>query len=217
MTTDLRIPPRGVAPKTDADDPVEYYYKPLTGWLYRARLRLGVELLGPGPYESLLEVGYGSGVFLPELARHAERLAGVDIHPESARVAEMLDRLEIDADLREATLFELPFEDGSFEALVCLSVLEHLTELEAALDEFRRVLRPGGIAVLGFPTRNVFTDGFFRLVGYDPRAIHPSSHADILAAALAHPGFDVEERAQFPPLVPLAASAYVACRCRARS
>lgn len=216
MKGELLIPPRGLPPKPDADDPVDYYYKPLTGWLYKARLALAVELLRPGRYESILEVGYGAGIFLPELARHADRLAGIDIHPESARVAAMLERLGVEADLREGTLFELPWEDGTFDGLVCLSVLEHLTELEAALNEFRRVLRPGAAAVLGFPTRNPFTDGFFRLVGYDPRAIHPSSHADILAAVEAHSGFAVEERRRFPPLVPTAISAYVGCRCRAR-
>ena len=81
-----------------------------------------------------------------------------------------------------------------------MSVLEHLTELDRALDELRRVLRPGGVAVLGYPVRNPLTDAFFRLARYNPREIHPSSHADILAAAERHPGFDVDVRAHFPSL-----------------
>lgn len=213
MSRDLLIPPKGMAPKPDADDPVDYYYHPLVGWLYRARLSLAVDLLGPRRHDSLLEIGYGSGIFLPELARHAGRIAGIDIHSESERVNGMLERLGLEADLREGTLFELPWEEGAFDALVCLSVLEHLVELDAALDEFRRVLRPGGVAVLGFPTRNPFTDGFFRLVGYNPRAIHPSSHADILAAAERQRGFTVERKRHFPGLFPTPVSAYVACRC----
>ena len=197
MGETLLLPPRELVPKPDADDPIDYYYKPLTARLYRARLEMAVDLLGVGRYPSLLEVGFGSGIFLPELAEHTDRLVAVDIHPESARVEEMLRRLAIEAELRQASLFELPFEDAEFHGLVCVSVLEHLTELDRALDELRRVLRPGGVAVLGYPVRNPLTDAFFRLARYNPREIHPSSHADILAAAERHPGFDVDARAHF--------------------
>ena len=99
---------------------------------------------------------------------------------------------------------------------MCVSVLEHLTELDPALDELRRVLRPGGVAVLGYPTRNPLTDAFFRLVGYNPREIHPSSHADILAAAERHPAFAVDGRGHVPAFLPVPLSAYAACRCVAR-
>ena len=216
MGETLLLPPRALVPKPDADDPIDYYYKPFTARLYRARLKMAVDLLGTGRYPSLLEVGFGSGIFLPELAEHTDRLVAVDIHPESAQVEEMLRRLAIDAELRQASLFELPFEDGAFHGLVCVSVLEHLTELDRALDELRRVLRPGGVAVLGYPVRNPLTDAFFRLARYDPREIHPSSHADILSAAERHPGFDVDARAHFPSFLPTSLSAYAGCRCRAR-
>jgi SAM-dependent methyltransferase len=212
----LFLPPRSFVPKPHADDPVDYYYRPLTARLYRARLELAVDLLGVGRYPSLLEVGFGSGIFLPELARRTDRLVAVDVHPESASVDEMLGRLGIEAELRQASLFELPFADGAFHGLVCISVLEHLTELDGALDELRRVLRPGGVAVLGYPTRNALTDAFFRLARYDPREIHPSSHADILGAAERHAGFEVDAQSHFPGFLPVALSAYAGCRCRAR-
>jgi ubiquinone/menaquinone biosynthesis C-methylase UbiE len=212
----LLLPPRGLVPKPDAYDPVDYYYRPATARLYRARLRMALDLLGPGRFPALLEVGYGSGIFLPELATHAERLVGIDLHGESAPVAEMLRRLGVEAELLQGSLFELPFADGEFDALVCISVLEHLQELDRALDELRRVLRPGGVAVLGYPVRNLFTDTFFRLARYDPRAIHPSSHADILAAARRRPGLAVDADAHFPSFLPISLSAYAGCRCLAR-
>jgi SAM-dependent methyltransferase len=211
----LLLPARGRAPKPDADDPVDYYYRPLTAALYRGRLRVANDLLGGGRFETLLEVGYGSGIYLPELSLRADRIVAIDIHGDIDRVRDMLGDFRIDADLRQGSLFEMPFPDASFDALVCLSVLEHLRELDAALDEFRRVLREGGIAVLGFPVRNVFTDRFFRLVGYDPREIHPSSHDDILAAARRSRGFAVEREAHMPALLPLPVAAYAACRLRA--
>jgi SAM-dependent methyltransferase len=215
-TGGIVIPARGVAPKTDDDDPIEFYYRPLTGRLYRGRLVLARRLLGAESRRALLEIGYGSGVFLPELARSAERVVGIDVHGARRQVESMLHDLGVDAELRDASLYELPYGDGEFDALVCLSVLEHMTDLDGALEELRRVLEPGGVAVLGFPARNPLTDTFFRLVGYDPRAIHPSGHGDILAAARRHRGFAVERVARMPWFLPTAISAYVGCRLRAR-
>lgn len=211
----LSLPPRGALPKPDADDPLDYYYRPLTAGLYRARLTLALRLLGEGPYEALLEVGYGSGILLPELSRRARRVAAVDVHRERDAVDDALRALGVEAELRRASVFELPYAADAFDAVACLSVLEHLTDLETAFGELSRVLRPGGVAVIGFPVRNPVTDRLFRLLGYDPREIHPSSHGDILAAAGRHASLNVERCGQVPPLVPRSLSAYVGCRLRA--
>jgi ubiquinone/menaquinone biosynthesis C-methylase UbiE len=211
----LLLPPRDIVPKTAPDDPIDYYYRVPTARIYRARLRLAVRLLGAETSDSLLEVGYGSGILLPELARRTRRLIGIDVHGERARVDEMLTRLGVNADLRDASLFELPFADGEFDALVCLSVLEHIVELDAALAEFRRVLAPGGIAVLGFPVHNPVTDLFFPAVGYNPRELHPSSHRDILAAARRQAGFVVEREDHYPRWAPVDVTEYAGVRCRA--
>jgi ubiquinone/menaquinone biosynthesis C-methylase UbiE len=46
---------------------------------------------------------------------------------------------------------KLPFADGSFDAIICLHVLEHVDDDISAMREFRRVLTPGGLAVLQVP------------------------------------------------------------------
>jgi SAM-dependent methyltransferase len=209
----LLLPPRGAVPKTNDEDPVDYYYG-VTAPLYRGRLTLAARLLGRG-YPSLLDVGYGSGIFFPELARRADRLVGVEVHGEEARVGDALHRLGVDVELRPGSILELPAEDGEFDAVVCLSVLEHLLELGGALSELRRVLASGGMAVLGFPVRQPLTDAFFRIFGFDPRELHPSSHTDILRAAEQDEAFAVERVAHFPRLLPLRLSGYAACRLRA--
>jgi 2-polyprenyl-3-methyl-5-hydroxy-6-metoxy-1,4-benzoquinol methylase len=211
----LLLPPRELVTKPDAEDPIEYYYRPLTRWLYRARLRDTLLVLGEGPYQAVLDVGYGSGVFLPELARRAKRLVGIDVHSGREGVAEMAAGLGIEVELLEASLFELPFQSDSFDALVCVSVLEHLRELVPALTELRRVVRAGGVLVFGTPVRNAATSGFFRLVGYDPTEIHPSSHQDIELAITTIPGLVLERRLHFPRLVPVDFGAYVTFCCRA--
>jgi SAM-dependent methyltransferase len=209
----LLLPPRGALPKTNDEDPVDYYYG-VTAPLYRGRLAVAARLLGRG-YPSLLDVGYGSGIFFPELARRAERLVGVEVHGDEERVADALRTLGVEAELRPGSILELPAGDGEFDAVVCLSVLEHLRELADALHELRRVLTRGGVAVLGFPVRQPLTDAFFRIFGFDPRELHPSSHTDILRAAEQDARFDVQRVAHFPRLLPLAVSGYAACRLRA--
>ena len=216
VDTKVLIPPRTRLAKTDSDDPLDYYYKPLTARVYRARLAAAGRLLGIGPFRRILEVGYGSGILLPELARRGTGLAAIDIHSAQGAVAESMRELGVDVELSTASLYEIPFEAGAFDALVCLSVLEHLTDLDGALDEFRRVLEPGGVAIVGFPVRNPVTDAFFRLAGYKPREIHPAGHADILRAVEREPGFELERELRVPRWFPRPLSGYVVCRCVAR-
>jgi SAM-dependent methyltransferase len=60
----------------------------------------------------------------------------------------------------EGWLQKLPFEDKSFDAVCCISVLEHTGNYAEILDEFSRVLRPGGLLVLTF---DLSLDGRFEL------------------------------------------------------
>lgn len=71
----------------------------------------------------------------------------------------------------EGWLQKLPFGDDSFDAVCCISVLEHTSNYSEILDEFSRVLRPGGLLVLTF---DLSLDGRFEL----PRAVA----ADLLNA-----------------------------------
>ena len=102
------------------------------------------------------------------------------------KVYEFLDKEKIDREnviLKSGSILEIPFCDGFFNALVSVSTLEHINDLDKAMSEMCRVLMAGGEMILSFPVRNVITDWFYKLFGYNPRSIHPSSHRDIIAAA----------------------------------
>lgn len=209
----IRLPAREHISATNDEDPLQYYYSPLTRYVYTTRLELVCSLLGNGPFESLLEIGYGSGILLPELSQRCRRLAGVDIHEEFDRVHAMLEAEGVEASLHYGDIQSLPFGDAEFDAVVCVSVLEHLVDLDAAVVEIRRILRPSGMTIVGFPVRNSITSAFYRLAGLDPLAIHPSSHRDILSAIRAR--LQIDESVFFPAFLPLDLSLYVTCRCRA--
>lgn len=181
----IRLPARAHLTRAGEGDPLPYYFHPLTGWAYRRRLEMAAALLEGRRFEHVLEVGYGSGIFLPELCRRARRVTGIDVHGEAAAVGRMLSREGVVADLRTGSVTAMGLPDAAFDGVVCLSVLEHLeaADLEKAVDEIHRAARPGAAIVLGYPVRNAFTDAFFRLVGYAPREIHPSGHEAVRAAA----------------------------------
>jgi ubiquinone/menaquinone biosynthesis C-methylase UbiE len=210
MSMEIILPAQDNIYKTSDDDPSDYYYKPITSAVYQQRLRAAARLLGDGKFGRLLEVGYGSGIFLPELSRHCSELYGVDIHAKVDLVQKTLEKEGVAAHLSVGDVRALKFPDGIFDAVVCVSVLEHIRELDLAIGEIARVTGDSGIVVLGFPVRNVITSAFYRVVGYDPMELHPSSHRDILKAISAR--LKIDAYASFPLFLPMDYSLYVTCR-----
>jgi len=71
MDLKLDLPPAGTLVPNNDVDPLRFYYRPLIGRVFRARIDAGLALLS-GRYRRLLEIGYGSGLLMPTLARVLE-------------------------------------------------------------------------------------------------------------------------------------------------
>jgi SAM-dependent methyltransferase/glycosyltransferase involved in cell wall biosynthesis len=102
-----------------------------------------------------LDAGCGTGTFARMLAWHGHRVVAVD-----ASAAMLDDAMAKASDHADAIAFRhvdtverLPFEDGRFDGVVCLSVLEYVDRPLGALRELCRVLRPGGMLVFSVPDR----------------------------------------------------------------
>jgi len=98
----------------------------------------------------ILEVGVGTGISLPDYSR-AHRLVGIDIslpmlRKAHKRVAER--RLGNVEGLAVMDAKHLAFADGAFDVVVAQYVITAVPEPEATLDEFARVLKPGGEIIL---------------------------------------------------------------------
>jgi SAM-dependent methyltransferase len=93
---------------------------------------------------SILEIGCGTGAFAARLlCEHpAASLVAID---QSARMAELTRARGVDA--RVADAMDLPFDDASFDVVVAMWMLYHVPDLDIALAQVRRVLRPGGLFV----------------------------------------------------------------------
>ena len=110
-----------------------------------------------------LDVGCGTGFLTFELSARGHRVTGVDFAP--AMLAEAKRKAAergVSVRLEEADAEQLPFPSGSFDLVISRHVLWTLPHPEAAIDEWRRVLRPGG--------RLVIVDGQL-----DPAAPPPAS------------------------------------------
>jgi len=121
-------------------------------WYYRALhrhvQRVLVKRLPAGA--AVLDAGCGTGGLLRRLrvARPGWRLTGLDASPVACELA----RSRAGVEVVQGSVDALPFGDGSFAAVISCDVLCQVNDPAAALAEFRRVLRPGGIVVLTMPS-----------------------------------------------------------------
>ena len=99
--------------------------------------------------EPILDAGCGTGLNLRHLPKGS---VGVDINPRN--VALLKQRLP-DHVVIEGDVEHLPFTDGSFGTVLCTEVIEHIPDPAAALAEYRRVLKPGGVLIGSVPARSM--------------------------------------------------------------
>lgn len=105
-------------------------------------------LTRPGPLE-VLDAGCGTGFLSFELATRGHRVTGVDFAP--AMLAEARRKAAeraVSVRFEEADAEQLPFPEASFDLAISRHVLWTLPHPEAAIDEWIRVLRPGGRLVV---------------------------------------------------------------------
>jgi SAM-dependent methyltransferase len=134
----------------------------LAGWLQQvATMPLlrdvaerSMALLAVQAGQHVLEVGCGSGVFLPVLAEavgETGRVVGLDHAAEFVLHARERTRKTRWIQVDEGDAYALPYADQSFDAAHCDRVLMHLDDPSAVLAEMYRVVRVGGRIVVAEP------------------------------------------------------------------
>ncbi|MFE5504270.1 class I SAM-dependent methyltransferase [Amycolatopsis japonica] len=107
----------------------------------------------------ILEVAFGPGYFAVELARLGFSVTGLDVAPTFVEIASEYARTEgVEVSFREGDVAAMPFDDESFDFVVCQAAFKNFVWPVKALDEMYRVLRPGGTAVVQDMNRDS-TDG----------------------------------------------------------
>lgn len=112
----------------------------------------GLACVKPG--EKALDAGCGTGIYTIELARMGARAAGIDNSLDMLLAAEAKAGKEgLKIDLLAADAGALPFREGSFDIAFSVGMLCFIEDMDKALSEMKRVLRPGGRVVIGVLNR----------------------------------------------------------------
>ena len=166
----------------EISDPARFYYWPILGRLYRRRVALCLALLEGG--EKILDVGFGSGITFRSLAPRYREIHGVDLLCPAERFQEYYRREGINCHLRNGSVLELPYPENHFDAVLLISILEHLSpgDVLKACREIWRVLKPGKAVVYGVPVERRLMRLAFRLLGYNIREHHFSTEGQVAEA-----------------------------------
>ncbi|HEY3762098.1 MAG TPA: class I SAM-dependent methyltransferase [Verrucomicrobiae bacterium] len=119
-------------------------------WWFVGRRSLVYDLTtraNPNPACRILEIGCSSGQFMAQLRQKGyQNVTGIDI---SEKAVKLCQDAGLAASVMDAQ--QLDFPDQSFDLITASDVLEHLKDEKAALQEWCRVLKPGGIVLIFVP------------------------------------------------------------------
>src|SRR5262249_13194370 len=198
---------------------------PTRRWLHCARrdwISEQLTRLAAGRRGAVREVGPGSGVYVPLLARLFDRVTVSDVHDAYLDAARTLAAAHVNVRVVQDDIRQPALPSGSFDVVLCTEVIEHVTESRAALGGMRRLPRPGGVLLLSTPQRYSPLElcsklaflpvviALVRLVYREP--ILPTGHVNLMTASevrrqLAEAGFVIRESHTSGVYVPVLAEA----------
>ena len=126
-------------------------------YIHSSRFNSLLKLIGSVKNKKILDAGCGEGYFLSLI--NSNNKIGVELSEK--RKSEAL-KLYPDLKIKIADVKHLPYEDNFFDVIVCSEVLEHVSEYQQAIKEFKRCVKPDGHIVLSFP--NEFAVSLGRLL-----------------------------------------------------
>ena len=134
-------------------------------------------LIGTAP--RVVDVGCGGGILAEALAKHGARVTGIDLSTLSLKVARQhAERGALAIDYREIDVETLAREEaGTFDAVTCMEMLEHVPEPARVIAACARLLKPGGVAFFSTINRNLKAFAFAivageYILGLLPRGTH---------------------------------------------
>jgi SAM-dependent methyltransferase len=148
-----------------------------------AVVQLG-QVLKDMPTRRLLDLGCGAGRHLVYLARQGFEMDGFDAAENGLKAsAEWLAREGLSAKLTLGDMTYLTYPDNTFDGLICIHVIHHnpMAKIMLTLTEIKRVLKPGGIALVTFNAKQgsrygsgvkVETDTYIPDEGEDGGIVH---------------------------------------------
>jgi len=153
---------------------------------------------GEGEALDYLDAGCGDGINLQWAERFFQnnhidiRITALDYN--RLRIERVLEK-QLVKEARVASLLEAPFKNSTFDIILCNHVLEHIENYRKALSEMFRILKPGGLLLLGVPNEGCFL-AWLRNNVVQRSILKKTDHvnffrSETLSVALSNAGFDV--------------------------
>lgn len=162
---DCRVHPL-IDPYFESHSIVKYFY-----W---KKIRIVMDMHDYDPRSKVIDMGCGPGIFLPTLSENFDEVVALDINDSDLRIAgSICSSLGLEnVRIMHSDIAHLELPDESIDVAFSMDALEHIRELEAAMDKLHAVLREGGQLVISAPTENRFNDVSRRSLGFEK----PKSH-----------------------------------------
>jgi SAM-dependent methyltransferase len=128
---------------------------PTRRWLHVSRrdwVIAAIERVEAGRNRAI-EVGPGSGVYLPMLAKRFREVIAADIEESFLVRAREIAREFSNIEARRSDITKAELPDAHFDLVLCSEVIEHIADSQSALAQIRRILRPDGRLILTTPHR----------------------------------------------------------------
>lgn len=155
----LILPPKDLLSKTGIVDYYDWNYKFPIKYIQQYRFKRILKHLAGKHYGNLLEIGTGSGVFIPELSKYCDILSTCDIHTNVDPINKICEHFKISkCSYSTQSIEKTNFASNSFDAIVAVSVLEFVDDLNRAIDEIKRILKPGGVFITICPMESKLLD-----------------------------------------------------------
>lgn len=135
-------------------------------------------------FRDALDVGCAEGSFLAHAVKRFPRArwSGTDV---SEYATEIARRAVPCADIRRCEATSLDFADASFDCVTAFDVLEHLPDLDRAVSDLARVLRPGGSLIVTVPVYDGPVGWIVRALDRDPTHVHKLARQEWLRGPLS--------------------------------
>lgn len=138
-----------------AKDYDRWYESPMGEFVDKVETDLAFSLLTVRPGMRVLDAGCGTGNYSIKLAKHGAEVVGIDVSQAMLDQAEANVQAEnLEVDFQRMDMADLAFEDHSFDAVLSMTAIEFVEDLDALYQEFRRVVKPGGQILLGSITKS---------------------------------------------------------------
>jgi ubiquinone/menaquinone biosynthesis C-methylase UbiE len=171
-------------------------------WRDRKFARIWEQVEAHLPCDAFLDAGCGDGVYLRAIARSDRippRVAGLDISERILATARA-SAAPLEVELVRGNIEALPFEEDSFDLVLCSQAIEHLLDPELGVRELARVLAPAGTLILTTDNaRNLVTRTFYlgrfseEMAEFPHRSFRLEEVEQLVRAA----GLEIEERTTF--------------------